>query len=399
MKQFLYISALSSEHIISDIYEKTGMNPGYAVQKFSRLIVKGLIANGAIVTALSNPPVNKQYTKKLWVKLPFEKINDIPYYYIPFLNIPVLRHLCVFLHSFIYVLMWGTKNKGDKSIVCDVLCVSACIGALLASKIVGLKSVGVVTDIYSQMIGVPTVGIMSYVTKLASFLNKQYVGLFSHYVLLTEEMNELVNQKKRPYIVMEALCDLYQMSVRDFPHKKTYPRVIIYAGGLEERYGLKMLVDAFKELNNSDLQLHIYGSGSYVDQLIDETKLNSSIVYKGVRPNEEILEAEKSATLLVNPRFSNEEFTKYSFPSKNMEYMASGTPLLTTKLPGMPEEYFKYVFLFEDESVSGFAHKLSEICNMDQSALDLHGENARRFVLEQKNYIKQTYRIISLVSQ
>ena len=52
---------------------------------------------------------------------------------------------------------------------------------------------------------------------------------------------------------------------------------------------------------------------------------------------------ELKATLLVNPRPTTEEFTIYSFPSKNMEYMASGTPLLTTKLPGMPEEYHQYV--------------------------------------------------------
>ena len=36
-----------------------------------------------------------------------------------------------------------------------------------------------------------------------------------------------------------------------------------------------------------------------------------------------IVKEEKKSTLLVNPRFTNEEYTKYSFPSKNMEYMAS----------------------------------------------------------------------------
>ena len=65
------------------------------------------------------------------------------------------------------------------------------------------------------------------------------------------------------------------------------------------------------------------------------------------------------ATLLINPRFSNEEYTKYSFPSKNMEYMASGTPILTTKLPGMPKEYYEYIYLFEEESIEGMKNKMS----------------------------------------
>ena len=38
----------------------------------------------------------------------------------------------------------------------------------------------------------------------------------------------------------------------------------------------------------------------------------------------------------VNPRQNNEEFTKYSFPSKTMEYLASGVPVVAYKLDGIP---------------------------------------------------------------
>ena len=41
----IYISSLSSNKLINNIYEKTGQNPGFAVQKFSRLLVSGLIQN------------------------------------------------------------------------------------------------------------------------------------------------------------------------------------------------------------------------------------------------------------------------------------------------------------------------------------------------------------------
>ena len=72
-----------------------------------------------------------------------------------------------------------------------------------------------------------------------------------------------------------------------------------------------------------------------------------AVKYKGVAPNAVIVEEELKATLLVNPRPTGEEYTKYSFPSKNMEYMASGTPVLTTCLPGMPAEYNEYVYLLK----------------------------------------------------
>ena len=55
------------------------------------------------------------------------------------------------------------------------------------------------------------------------------------------------------------------------------------------------------------------------------------------------------------------EYTKNSFPSKNMEYMVSRTPIMTTKLPGMPEKYDPYVYFIEDESPDGIANVLRKV--------------------------------------
>ena len=55
--KYLYISTLSSERLIRQLHEHTGINPGYAVQKFGRLLVKGLVANGLDVNTLSAIPV------------------------------------------------------------------------------------------------------------------------------------------------------------------------------------------------------------------------------------------------------------------------------------------------------------------------------------------------------
>lgn len=43
-------------------------------------------------------------------------------------------------------------------------------------------------------------------------------------------------------------------------------------------------------------------------------------------PNSGVLKAQSESEILVNPRNDNNEFTKYSFPSKVIEYLGSGTP-------------------------------------------------------------------------
>ena len=100
---------------------------------------------------------------------------------------------------------------------------------------------------------------------------------------------------------------------------------------------------------------------------------------------------------MVNPRPTNEEYTKYSFPSKNMEYMVSGTAVLTTDLPGMPEKYKQHVYLIEDESVDGICKVLRRIAEFNEEDVINKGRMAREFVLSEKNNKIQTKKIIELV--
>ena len=173
----------------------------------------------------------------------------------------------------------------------------------------------------------------------------------------------------------------------------------MYAGGLHEKYGLKMLVEGFRKLKRDDIKLVLYGSGPYVDELLQVVKDDVRLEYRGLAPNEEVMREQLKATLLVNPRPTSEEFTQYSFPSKNMEYMSSGTPLLTTKLPGMPKDYNPYVYLFDEESVEGYARTLDKILSLSPEELSDKGVKAKQFVLENKNYVIQAKRILNLIEK
>ena len=79
--------------------------------------------------------------------------------------------------------------------------------------------------------------------------------------------------------------------------------------------------------------------------------------------------------------------------------MASGTPLLTTKLPGIPKEYYKYIYFFDEENVEGMARTIKEVINKEIDDLNLKGRLAQHFVLKEKNNIVQANRIIKFVSE
>jgi glycosyltransferase involved in cell wall biosynthesis len=108
---------------------------------------------------------------------------------------------------------------------------------------------------------------------------------------------------------------------------------------------------------------------------------------------------ERQATLLVNPRSTKEEFTKYSFPSKTIEYMLSGTPVLTTRLQGIPEEYFKYVFSAEDNDVSLLTDAINNALSHTDAELAQMGLGAREYIVKNKNSVAQAKRILEFIKE
>ena len=109
-----------------------------------------------------------------------------------------------------------------------------------------------------------------------------------------------------------------------------------------------------------------------------------------------------SADMLFNilPMLSaKEEFCKYSFPSKTIEYMASGTPVLMTRLPGVPSEYFDYVYTIEDETSEGICKTLTTILSKEKQELKEFGVRAKEFVKEKKSQEKQSERVYKFIQE
>ena len=162
-------------------------------------------------------------------------------------------------------------------------------------------------------------------------------------------------------------------------------------------YGIESLVRGFIAAAIPNTELHIYGNGDFTKELKVLAEQYETVKYMGIAPNSQIVEAELKASLLINPRPTGEEYTRYSFPSKNMEYMASGTPVLTTRLPGMPKDHEPYVFFIEDETAEGIKSALEKVFALPEEELHAFGLRAKEFVLKEKNNITQAEKVLSLL--
>ncbi len=384
----IYAYSGCSPKMYKELVETKGIRVQQQAQKYNQLLMEGFVYSGAEVDAVSSRPVNRAVTKKLFFGSKKETQCGINYHYVPFINHSLFRAFFVFFGMFFKII--ALPKKKETAVICDALNVSVAAASLAAAKIKRIKTIAIVTDVPSHR---PTGGKMTRSEKIDLYLMKK----FDSYLLLTEHMNSVVNPKNRPYVVLEGHSDVKMKDIQNLLEYKYKKKVCLYAGSLRRVYGIEMLVEAFVKADVENFELHVYGNGDYVEDLKKLCKKYSSVKYMGIAPNDRIVQEELKCTLLINPRPTNEEYTKYSFPSKNMEYMASGTPVLTTRLPGMPHEYNDYVYLIQEETVDGIKEKLIDILNKPICELHEKGQKAKEFVMNNKNNVVQAKKVLEMI--
>lgn len=398
INRIIYCSGACSKNVYKRIFESQGKMPQMQSQKYNLVMIHGFSRHDEIdFKVVSRIPIDRNNYKKNILKSFEDQYCDKTFTYISQLNIPRLGRIWQYFSMCNYLRKYANANT---VVILDALSLTLGLATKVLKKRYKYKTIGLVTDLPTVM----NPDIKGLKLKLINALYDSFDG----YILLTEAMNDIINPyRKKPFIVVEGQVDTSEGDLQsvccDMVNKKgkndKQNRVCMFAGTVDYVNGVIMLARAFAELDIPNIKLHVYGTGCAKDDLIEIAKNNPNIVYFGQKPNDIIVEAEKEATLLINPRPINQKLVKYSFPSKVMEYMLSGTPVLTSRLPGMPQEYHEHVFFIDNVTELGIKEALEQVLKMEDKELNDKGMCARRFVLENKADYIQAGRIIEFAKQ
>jgi Glycosyltransferase len=256
----------------------------------------------------------------------------------------------------------------DRVIIADALNIMLASGLLFSKKAGRNKIILTVTDIPEDVLRLKNT---VYGKRFLKNLN-----MADGFIFLTEQTNGKFNVRRKPYIIVEGIVAENKKIAR----KKD--KICVYAGGLEEKNNIKQMIEAFENVAKDGECLCIFGDGNPECRKYVENKSRSSkqIRYMGTAPNEIVLMFENNAQLLINPRTNSGEFTKYSFPSKFIEYLNTGTPALINRLDGIPDEYYDVVLLFSGEEMSDYEKSIRMALDLSDEERQELGERARNFI-------------------
>ena len=392
----LFIGGAYSENQIEKFRVNSKRGFSYSAQTFQEACLKGLELNNVSYNVISNPYLSTfpfGYKCPIIISSNFifngrEKGISLGSINVPFLKSPSFRKALKYADS------WYNGCAGMKIVVTyNMSKFQMSLALKLKQQYPDIKLICIIADLPIHTRYNTIYSLLGLKEKTIKYLMNN-VAKFDGFVLLTEPMKDIIKIAHKPYVVMEGM---YQEKEEKLIRNKSDKKVVFYSGALVGMYGVNDLLDAFMKIDDENYELHLCGDGDSVPRILEMTKTNKRIKYFGVLPNEETRQLQRDATLLVNPRHSSEEFTAFSFPSKTLEYLASGTPTLMAPLKCLPAEYKEYLYFFEDESVEGMSKKIVEVCNISPLALEERGKMARKFVLSEKNAKNQMKRICDFI--
>lgn len=222
------------------------------------------------------------------------------------------------------------------------------------------------------------------VLKRADWRNIQRrMGDVDGFILYTRQMADYLQLAKDKYMVCEGIAniDLIDLPLPEANWDQEGKR-FIYAGNLDAKYRIEDLVKAFGMVDDLNARLEIYGKGSGEEAVKAVCSAVKNARYCGYRSNEEIISLMRKATFVVNPRPIDLTCAEYSCPSKTLEAMACGVVFASSKLPGIPSEYWDYVIGLDCSTVAQLAKSLQTLAGMSCKDIRLMQERARCFVSE-----------------
>lgn len=329
-----------------------------AAANFHRNVMAGFEENDCDVIAFYN--IRSKSNEKQAVSLINE--DGIVFHY---LN-QVMR-----ISKFWYILEKVYELRKNCYIVFDPLLLKETVIFLSLAKLFNLKTIAIVTDLPSFFYSKERRSIKDFLySKIGGFV----LNFFDYYVLISDSMSEIKRFRNKKRIVIEGFYKPETVN----NHDSSKIRNFIYAGSIAKEYGIITLMKSFNRLKLENVELSIYSADKVYPEFLKET--SEICKFYGYLDRVEIQKKLMEAHFLVNPRPSDLPYNKYSFPSKLLEYLGSGTPTITTYFDSIPKNISPFLNYFCGDTEDDFINDIQRFAEIEYSTLKNKASNAKDFI-------------------
>jgi len=230
--------------------------------------------------------------------------------------------------------------------------------------------------------------------RLIGPLHSQLIRDADGFALLTDQMREVVKIGARPSVVVEGFSP--ELTHAGEPPAAGSKFSIAYTGTLDMAFGLEDLFEAFALLPADEYELWIAGDGPARPYVKAQAAIHGNVKYLGFLDKAGVEGLQQRSTVLINPRPPEAAYTRYSFPSKTLAYLAAGRPVIMHRLDGIPREYEDYLYYIDGNTPEAIANRIAAVCSLGRTELDSAGRAGREWAASTKSPEAQARKVASL---
>jgi glycosyltransferase involved in cell wall biosynthesis len=323
-----------------------------------------------------------------------ELSNGLSIQLLPYINITPLKQLSIGAMTFLSLALWAWKHRREQRVIYSYnLTVPPGLFSWAAARLTRSKLVASLNDINVPGETVPG----TWSTRLDYRLHRWLIPRLDGHVAVADAIMQDF-APERAFIRVEGGVTetvFQQTAVRSTSTDGTF--TMVAAARLDASNGVQLLLDAFERVSEPRWRLIIAGSGPLEDAVKVAASRDPRITFAGFLPFEKVLQLYTRADLLLNIRATRTLHTRYFFPSKLMEYLASGTPVLTTDTGHVEQEFGDFVYLLRDESADAIIDSLRQIAALSGDERLARGSRAREYMQQSKTWDAQGKRLAQYI--
>lgn len=367
-KDILYLGFVLPKKLFEEI-SRIDQYPHYATNKFSLSLLSALKVGFENVYILSFPEVrNYPAVKKILFYSEHFNIEKNAGVVMGFINIILIKHVSRLCQLIKYGSLIIKKNK-IKHIVMYGTHTPYMLFGIFAKYLFDVDLMIVLTDQHGVKVGSD-----AYLGEVLRWLDtklmKYAIDKFDSYLCLSKAFVEKF--KLRRYFVLQGIInkeysELVEQRKKNHQTKNGDVFNVYYAGALNKNNGVDLLLLSLSYIDRSDISINFLGKGDLEELVVDMSKVDARVKYHGALSGDELVAELMRANLLINPRPIEDEYAIASFPSKLIDYMLTGIPILTTRLMSIPEEIGDCFYFIDGCEPKSIADAIGRILSLSDS--------------------------------
>lgn len=330
--------------------------------------------------------------KQLIYKGGRDRLNDgTGVKFLPFVNLGPLKILTLGVSSFLQTLAWSWRNrKAERRIVIAYnLNAPPAWPLWLACRMTKCEFVPFIGDIY-----VPGEVIAdSWLRRLEFDSQKRIIPKVDGLLVANKAIVEDFAQGRDSLLIEGGVPESFLRKFEGQVNQNPSTFHAVFAGQLSELNGVELLLETIAKMPEQNIRFTIAGSGPLHDRVKKAAMHDSRIVYAGLLPHRDLVEIYRSADLVLSLRRTDNQTHRYVFPSKVVECLATGVPLLTTCTGHAESEFGDFSILLPEETSDALAAKVRELMSWSQKRRSDLGKQAQDYVRENRTWESNIVRL------